>query len=184
MPNDNKNQLKKKLEGLQENLNDYESGQKKAPDSEKTKSNDKARQILVERLIQEAMERGEFDNLPGKGKPLKFEENPYLEPGQEWAFGLLKRNGFAPEWIERDKEIRKEMAEMRRQLQLAWQQRQGNPTNEPKWQAALSRFEERLIKLNDKIDNFNLIVPVVSLQRSRMRLADELERVKREAPSP
>jgi DnaJ family protein C protein 28 len=168
---------RKTLEDLRDKLTATSSRPEEKSASEKTKTNEKARQIWVERLIQEAMERGEFDNLPGKGKPLKFDENPYLEPGQEWAFGLLKRNGFAPEWIERDKEIRTEMAELRRQLQLAWQQRQDNPANESKWQAALSRCEERLTKLNRKIDAFNLIVPVVSLQRSRIRLVDELRRL-------
>ena len=57
---------------------------------------EKERLALVERLIQEAMENGEFDNLPGKGKPLRLDENPYLEPGQELGFSLLKRNGLAP----------------------------------------------------------------------------------------
>jgi DnaJ family protein C protein 28 len=170
---------RKTLEDLRDKLEAAPSPPAEKSASEKAKTNEQARQILVERLIQEAMERGEFDNLPGKGKPLKFDENPYLEPGQEWAFGLLKRNDFAPEWIERDKEIRKEIAEMRRQLHLAWQQRQNNPANESKWQVALSRFEERLTKLNRKIDAFNLVVPVVSLQRSRLRLADELRRLEK-----
>ena len=33
---------------------------------------------LVEDLIQEAMSKGEFKNLPGSGKPLKLEQNPFL----------------------------------------------------------------------------------------------------------
>ena len=35
---------------------------------------------LVEDLIQESMQRGEFDNLAGKGKPLKHQaSNPYVD---------------------------------------------------------------------------------------------------------
>ena len=33
---------------------------------------------LVEDLIQEAMSKGEFRDLPGKGKPLKLEWNPFV----------------------------------------------------------------------------------------------------------
>ena len=33
---------------------------------------------LVEDLIQEAMSKGEFKDLPGRGKPLKVEWNPYV----------------------------------------------------------------------------------------------------------
>jgi hypothetical protein len=35
---------------------------------------------LVEDLIQESMSRGEFDNLAGTGKPLKYQaSNPYVD---------------------------------------------------------------------------------------------------------
>jgi len=35
---------------------------------------------LVEDLIQESMAKGDFDNLSGKGKPLKFRSpNPYVD---------------------------------------------------------------------------------------------------------
>jgi len=139
--------------------------------------NDEERRALVEQRIQEAMKNGAFDNLPGKGKPLLLNSNPYLEPGQELAFGLLQNNGIAPDWIERDKQIRRELAAAREELRAAWQQRQGNPAGEPGWQAAVVRFETRLTKLNRHIDDFNLIVPIVSSQRRGLRLADELRRL-------
>jgi len=45
----------------------------------------------VEQRIREAMENGEFDNLSGQGKPLPLNENPFLEPGLDLAFGLLQK---------------------------------------------------------------------------------------------
>ncbi|MET0188417.1 MAG: DUF1992 domain-containing protein [Pseudonocardia sediminis] len=47
----------------------------------------------VDRQIREAQERGEFDDLPGKGKPLpgldgKFDEN-------WWVRGFLRREGLS-----------------------------------------------------------------------------------------
>ena len=36
--------------------------------------------INANKQIEEAMERGEFADLPGKGKPLKLDTNPYLTP--------------------------------------------------------------------------------------------------------
>ncbi len=142
--------------------------------------NEEERQAVVEQRIQEAMKNGAFDNLPGKGKPLELNQNPYLEPGQALAFGLLKNNGFAPEWIERDKEIRQELAAARAELRMAWRQIQPNPAADPLWQAAVARFEAALPKLNRKIDDFNLLVPIVSSQRPRLRLADELRRAQKE----
>jgi DnaJ family protein C protein 28 len=174
-----KPQLKKRLADLPEKLEEYQTPAEEQP-QQKQRPTEEQRQMLVERLILEAMAEGKFDNLPGKGQPLKLDENPYLEPGQEIAFGLLKKNGFAPEWIERDKAIRKDMDKARHLLRLAWEQRRGSPANEPKWRAAVARFEESLAKLNQAIDDFNLIVPILSCQRSRLRLADELRRVQQE----
>ncbi len=142
--------------------------------------NEAERQALVEQRLQEAMANGAFDHLPGRGKPLDLNSNPYLEPGQELAFGLLKNNGFAPEWIERDKEIRRELEAARSQLQLAWQRRRDGSAGEASWQAAVASFEAHLTKINRQIDDFNLIVPIVSKQRARLRLDRELHRLEKE----
>jgi DnaJ family protein C protein 28 len=151
------------------------------PPAEKQSAREAARREreradLVERRIQEAMANGEFDNLRGKGKPFVFNTNPYLDPAQELAFGLLQHNNLAPEWIERDKEIRQEMKTIRTRLKRAWLDYQAHPGQEAAWQAEVGRFEESLKKLNRKIDDFNLVVPFVSGQRFRLRLEDELRR--------
>ena len=171
------NSEKKRLAELPDKLTDYQAPEAERPEKKKL-PNEKARQILVNNLIEEAIERGEFDDLPGKGKPLVFDDNPYLAPGQDLAFGLLKNNGFAPDWIERDKEIRRLRDKARQQLAQAWQQHQDNPAYEAQWQQAVARFETTLINLNRKIDDFNLIVPSRSLHRARLRLTDEIQRAK------
>ena len=35
---------------------------------------------LIDQRIREAMERGEFDDLPGKGEPIDTSENPFEDP--------------------------------------------------------------------------------------------------------
>lgn len=128
------------------------------------------RQALVEQRIQDAIANGLFDNLPGRGKPLPLLTNPYLDSGQELAFGLLKNNGLAPEWIERDKEIRQTLARFRTNLAAA--------AHLPDTVLA-AQFEARLKSLNRKIDDFNLIVPISGKQRPRLNLADEIRRTRR-----
>ena len=49
------------------------------------------------------MERGDFKDLPGKGKPQQLDDNPYIPPAVRMANQMLKDNGFAPRWIEIDK---------------------------------------------------------------------------------
>jgi DnaJ family protein C protein 28 len=132
---------------------------------------------LVERRIQEAMATGAFEDLPGKGKPLNLTRNPYLDPSLELAYGLLKNSGYTPEWIARDKEIREELEAARARLRAAWVQHRANHDDEALWQRAIVRFEERLNQLNRRIDDFNLVVPILSCQRVRLRLEDELRRL-------
>ena len=50
----------------------------------------------VTKQIQEAMERGDFKNLPGKGKPQQRDDNPYVPPAVRTVNQMLKDNGFAP----------------------------------------------------------------------------------------
>jgi Domain of unknown function (DUF1992) len=47
----------------------------------------------VERRIREATERGEFDNLPGAGKPIADLDEPHDELW--WVKGKLRRENFA-----------------------------------------------------------------------------------------
>lgn len=169
-------QREERLKRLKANLDDPQSSPQDSSEAACARR-EQERADLIERRIQEALENGEFDNLRGHGKPLLFNTNPYLDPAQELAFGLLQNNNMAPEWIERDKEIRREIAAARDKLRLAWQHYQANPAGEAVWHAATTRFEESLVKLNHKIDIFNLIVPVPTAQRFRLRLEDELRRV-------
>ena len=69
---------------------------------------------IVEAMIKEAMERGEFDNLPGQGKPIDLTE--YFEMPEEvrLAHSMLKNAGMTP----REVDLLKEIAELKK-LQVA-----------------------------------------------------------------
>jgi hypothetical protein len=54
----------------------------------------------MEEAIQKAIERGNFDNLKGKGKPLDL--NDYYDTPEDVriGFSLLKNAGYIPEEVE------------------------------------------------------------------------------------
>lgn len=60
---------------------------------------------LVDRKIREAQEQGEFDNLPGKGRPMDLSENPYADPSLGPAFRMLKNAGVVPSFLQERREI-------------------------------------------------------------------------------
>jgi hypothetical protein len=62
--------------------------------------------VIAERRILEAMERGEFDDLPGKGKPMNLEdEDPMVPEELRMAYRMLKNAGLLPPELELRKEI-------------------------------------------------------------------------------
>jgi len=62
-------------------------------------------QELIERKIKEAQERGEFDNLPGKGEPLNLEDDSGVPEDMRLAYKILKNADCLPPEIELKKEI-------------------------------------------------------------------------------
>ena len=62
-------------------------------------------EILAERKILEAMRRGEFDNLPGAGKPLRMEDDSMVPAELRAAYRILKNAGCLPPELELRKEI-------------------------------------------------------------------------------
>jgi hypothetical protein len=67
-------------------------------------------QVIAERKIVEAIERGLFDDLPGQGRPLLLNQDPLEAPHQRLAHTLLKNAGFAPPEVS----LRSELAELKR----------------------------------------------------------------------
>src|ERR1700680_3856199 len=94
---------------------DWRGVAKNTDEEEQAKRANKLRgrhfQHYVEELLQGAVARGEFDNLPGTGKPLNLEDET-LAGDKATAYRLLKHNGYAPPEIELLKEIRRENERM------------------------------------------------------------------------
>ena len=139
----------------------------------------------VDKLIVEAQERGEFDNLPGHGKPLHIEESPFAD-GRELGFGILKNAGFAPYWVELEKEMRTVSARMddllARAAALAQERRTRRQEEGPipevslRWWWPFGRRGERL-----RAEPAPVVDPAASeiarLRREFLELAAERERL-------
>lgn len=133
----------------------------------------------IEEIIQQAMRRGDFDNLPGQGKPLEL--NPDELTGDDWelAHHLLKENGFAPEFIEMRQSIEKDLEAARADLRRAcdWRkgaQDKGEPESyiRPEFERAQARYREAVAALNERIRDYNLIIPSDQFYRAPMKEDD------------
>jgi hypothetical protein len=72
---------------------------------------------LAERKIEEAIERGEFDDLPGAGQSLDLDDiDPLLPEELRMAYRILKNAGMGPG----DAEESEDRAKARKKLTCWW----------------------------------------------------------------
>jgi hypothetical protein len=150
---------------------------------------------VIEELIRKAQEEGKFRDLRGRGKPLNLDENAFEDPAMRMANHMLKEHGFRPDWLEDDVSLRQELEQARRDLartrdwraaelaRLAGQTgaaaiRQRELVAD-EWSLARQRFRQRLEAVNKVIFTLNLKVPSTQLQRRKLDVEAELEKVLR-----
>ncbi|MBN2043479.1 MAG: DUF1992 domain-containing protein [Anaerolineales bacterium] len=138
----------------------------------------------IETIIQNAIARGEFDNLPGKGKPLNLQENRFVDQDWRLAFSLLEQHGFALPWMEDRKHIEETLTRAKENLQRTWRWRssipEGDKLAEDEWQQAVLKFKGTVAALNKQIDAYHLAIPADVFYRPRINLERELDGVKSE----
>ncbi|MYB94857.1 DUF1992 domain-containing protein [Candidatus Poribacteria bacterium] len=154
--------------------------------------------INVNKQIEEAMERGEFANLPGKGQPLKLDMNPFLTPQARMANRLLKENGLAPRWVELEKEIKAEKAQLERLLtnlkgrrerlaaivqQYPHRHKAVSQSFEHERARGIEKYSEKLANLNQKIQRVNLLMPTRNRQYVLINQTEALIRFQKVCPS-
>ena len=61
---------------------------------------------IAEERIREAIQRGEFENLPGSGEPLKFDDELHIPDDLRLAYKVLKNADCLPPELELKKEIK------------------------------------------------------------------------------
>ena len=102
----------------------------------------------ADQKIKEAIAKGEFDNLPGKGRPLDLDTYFATPEGLRMGYSLLKNANIVPE----EMELLKQIEALKKSLDVC-----------------TSHMEKRAIQreLSERITNFNMRME--SLQRPAIR---------------
>jgi hypothetical protein len=91
---------------------------------------------IAEERILEAQRRGDFDNLPGLGKPLQLDDDSHVPEDLRLAYKVLKNADCLPPELELKKEI------------LTTEQMLGRITDEGEKYKQLKRLNFLVMKLN------------------------------------
>jgi hypothetical protein len=142
----------------------------------------------VSRAIQEAMERGEFDNLPGRGQRQHFDASEMADPSA-MANRVLKNAGVGPPWADLQREIEEGVRRAEEDIERTYRWRRAALSQpsanralvEQEWQRALRLLRDRCNELNKKILTFNLVVPsqLPHLHKRRLKVEAVLEKLER-----
>ena len=130
--------------------------------------------------------------MPGRGRPLDLRSNPYAQD-EELAFKILRDAGYAPEWIELDKVIRRKLEAALATLARSWEWREIRLSElaqrsdgraeierqrvEAGWRRSVVAFEAEVQGINRDIVELNLKVPGPRFQRSKVNPDREVERL-------
>ncbi len=140
----------------------------------------------VSQAIEEAMRQGDFDNLPGRGKPLKLDRDPFVPEGAELAYGLMKNNDLVPGWIGARNELLREIERWRSRTRAtaarfaAEQARATTPAAQEalrsRWLAQRETLRAEADAYNRRIRDLNLQQPIRTMELFMLRLDDELHK--------
>ena len=117
---------------------------------------------IAERKIQDAIDDGLFDNLPGRGQPLDLSVNPFEPPGIGAINRMLKRNRVLPPWLALEQEIEASRA-LARGVLARWEAAGPDLRETPQYPVlrakAREAYDRHLKETNDMILKYNYTSP-------------------------
>ena len=141
---------------------------------------------LIEDLIEDGQQRGLFDDLSGKGRPLDLSRN-LLEGDMALTNQLLKDNNLRPAWLAHRLSVQERIDGFRQDVARTWQRysaafaqavgethRTGLTIG---WDNECRRWESEIEEINKLVGDYNLRRPSSNLEIFKLRLQDELKKV-------
>lgn len=125
----------------------------------------------LDKIIEDAMRKGQFDDLSGKGKPLNLDPNPHEDPEKRLAHKVLHDAGYKLPWIDERNEIESAIKTTQTILARAYDEycaAAAASYARSAWDAATEKFRARVVEINKRIDIYNLNVPSGVFQRARV----------------
>lgn len=141
-------------------------------------------QPLIDRMLEQAVKNGDFANLPGEGKPLKFYDLNTPEH-LRMAYQILRDNDLAPEWMMMGKELEEKRAlllhDLRRAAGKYHQAARVGITTERTWKRAQILFRQGAQSYNKQVLAYNLKLPPGVVHKAQLDTEGEISRALSEA---
>lgn len=121
----------------------------------------------IEDALRRLLEQTDISRLPGAGKPLNLDDDPYAPDEMKLANKLLRDNELVPEWIAESRELDERRARLLAQVRRALSADR----------CALSpSLRAQVVELNKRLLSYNLKAPagvahkrLIDLEREQRR---------------
>lgn len=130
---------------------------------------------LLDQIFAKAQADGVFDNLPGQGQPLKLDDDDLVPPEDRLGYRMLKTAGFAPPWVEAQRTIEQERAQLEHWLANA--QQRWSYLDKSARAGLQVTYKRKLADLQRLITNFNLTAPPGVEHIEGLRMAEEIAKL-------
>jgi hypothetical protein len=142
-------------------------------------------QSLIERQLEQLRNEGGLTNLPGEGKPLKWDDDAHTPADLQMAHKILKDNDMAPDWIMAGREVEGKREELLDSLRRAVESYQQGQAADPLlrrraqeiWESKQQKFRAMAESLNKQITSYNLKVPPGIAHKPHVNLEREMKRL-------
>ncbi len=132
---------------------------------------------VLDRMLGEAVQQTEWQNLKGKGQKLNLDPPAGTPPDQVMAHKIMEDNDVVPAWIAERKRILARIEAWRTRLAA---QCQAHNTDRLKTPQARSRqtaqWRQELAELNQAIAEVNMGIPIWRMEVLKLDLRQELQR--------
>lgn len=146
--------------------------------------------LLSDERIRAARARGEFNDLPGRGKPIEQDpliNNPFVDRTEYFLNRIIQRNGAAPPWVIMQQEVDTEVTTLRSQMKSAFKRcteemaEQGVFINKPSLLKQFNRiehsfFDKEVNRINMRLRSYNVMCPE-PVRKPLLKLDEEVENV-------
>jgi DnaJ homolog subfamily C member 28 len=113
----------------------------------------------IDKIIREARDKGAFQDLPGKGKPIRWDDDSFIPDDQRMAQRLLRDNGFTLDWIALGQEIEGQFSALCQDLAARHAAHTAGRLGRADWEQARAEFSRQVQALNKRIIEYNVRVP-------------------------
>lgn len=113
----------------------------------------------IDKIIREARDSGAFENLPGKGKPLNWENDQNVPEHLRMAHHVLHNSGYTLDWIELGRQLDAEYDTLRQRLDQARRAKEEGRLDVALWFVAVDDFKEKVRALNRRLLGYNVRIP-------------------------